>query len=167
MPDVYRRPSVVLAQDSYWDAAITGMDDVVNAKTGTAHKSGIGSPVRFAGKTGTAQVYRIAQGQKAKTSGVPEHLQDHALFVAFAPVTAPRIAIAVVVEHGGGGSRTAAPIARRLIDYYFRDEPAAQTQTLEATVPVEVAQPTLPTGSDTAATTTAPIESVASQPDND
>ena len=184
VPDVYHRPSVVLAKDSYWDAAIGGMDDVVNAKTGTAHKSGIGSPVRFAGKTGTAQVYRIAQGQKAKTSGVPEHLQDHALFVAFAPVTAPRIAIAVVVEHGGGGSRTAAPIARRLIDYYFRDEPAAQaqvnssagiandshdhqTQTLEATVPVEIAQPTLPIGSDTAATPAAPIEGVAPEPDND
>ena len=126
MPEDYRQPSVALANADYWNAAIEGMDEVVNGTTGTAHKSGIGSPVRFAGKTGTAQVYGIAQGQKAKTSGVPEHLQDHALFIAFAPVSAPKIAIAVVVEHGGGGSRTAAPIARRLIDYYFKDAPAVQ-----------------------------------------
>ena len=124
-PDVYQRASLELANAHYWDAAIEGMDEVVNGVTGTAHKSGIGAPVRFAGKTGTAQVYGIAQGQKAKTSGVPEHLQDHALFIAFAPVDVPQIAIAVLVEHGGGGSRTAAPIARRLIDYYFKDSPAA------------------------------------------
>ena len=125
-PDFYRRPRVELNSPKYWDEVIDGMDEVVNGETGTAHKSGIGSLVRFAGKTGTAQVYGIAQGQKAKTTGVPEHLQDHALFIAFAPVDAPQIALAVVAEHGGGGSHTAAPIARRLMDYYFKDAVAAK-----------------------------------------
>lgn len=119
-PDIYRRPRVELANPRYWDEVIAGMDEVVNGATGTAHKTSLGAPVRFAGKTGTAQVYGIAQGEKAKTTGVPEHLQDHALFIAFAPVEAPQIAISVVVEHGGGGSKTAAPIARRLIDHYFK-----------------------------------------------
>ena len=124
-PEVYHRPRVELANSKYWDSVIEGMVEVVHGETGTAHKSGIGAPVRFAGKTGTAQVFGIAQGEKVKMEGVPERLQDHALFIAFAPVERPQIAIAVVVEHGGGGSRTAAPIARRLIDYYFKDVAAA------------------------------------------
>lgn len=183
-PDVYRRPQVELANSKYWDAAIEGMDEVVNGITGTAHKSSIGAPVRFAGKTGTAQVYRIAQGEKAKTSGVPEHLQDHALFISFAPVEAPQIAIAVVVEHGGGGSRTAAPIARRLIDYYFKDaqagkEAAAATSsvgigndrhdhqhgTMDATH--ADAAGTAPTIDEPPSRFAAPLESVASEPDYD
>lgn len=183
-PDVYRRPHVELANSKYWDVAIEGMDEVVNGVTGTAHKSSIGAPVRFAGKTGTAQVYRIAQGEKAKTSGVPEHLQDHALFISFAPVEAPQIAIAVVVEHGGGGSRTAAPIARRLIDYYFKDAQAAKEAaaaissvgvgndshghepgTVEATH--SDAAGTVPTTDEPPSTSAAPRESVAPEPDND
>ena len=177
-PDDFRQAPVKLANDSYWDAVIAGMDEVVNSTSGTAHKSGIGSPVRFAGKTGTAQVYGIAQGQKAKTSGVPEHLQDHALFVAFAPVTAPQIAIAVVVEHGGGGSRTAAPIARRLIDYYFKEAPAAQPtantsvgiaddnhehgpHAAEMTTPAVLVLPTPNIGNNTHTVSPAPIERAA------
>ena len=183
-PDVYRRPHVELANSKYWDAAIEGMDAVVNSVTGTAHKSSIGAPVRFAGKTGTAQVYRIAQGEKAKTSGVPEHLQDHALFISFAPVEAPQIAIAVVVEHGGGGSRTAAPIARRLIDYYFKDAQAAK-EAGAATSSVGIgndshdhqhgtidamrahAASIAPATDEPPPTSAAPLESVAPEPDYD
>ncbi len=179
-PDIYRRPPVELANATYWDAAIEGMDEVVNGSTGTAHKSGIGAPVRFAGKTGTAQVYGIAQGQKAKTTGVPEHLQDHALFIAFAPVDKPQIAIAVVVEHGGGGSRTAAPIARRLIDYYFKDSPAAQAAAASSSAGIgnESHEHTTQADAVTAAATgrtiatdptapTAPVEGIAPEPDDD
>ncbi|MGE0482948.1 MAG: penicillin-binding protein 2 [Gammaproteobacteria bacterium] len=125
-PEIYRRAAVTLADPHYWDAAIEGMVEVVHGATGTARRSGDGAPVRFAGKTGTAQVFGIAQGVDAKEQEVPEHLQDHALFVAFAPASEPQIAIAVIVENGGGGSRTAAPIARRLIDGYFRDALATQ-----------------------------------------
>jgi len=122
--DINRRASVDLDDDKHWDIVIAGMHAVVHGATGTARASGAGSPVLFAGKTGTAQVYGVAQDVDAKTQEVPDHLKDHALFIAFAPLDMPRIAIAVVVENGGGGSSVAAPIARRLIDEFFaEDEP--------------------------------------------
>jgi penicillin-binding protein 2 len=76
----------------------------------------------MAGKTGTAQVFSIAQDAEYDEETVPENLRDHSLFVAFAPVENPQIALAVIVENGGGGSITAAPIARQLIDSYLLRE---------------------------------------------
>ena len=109
----------VLAQPEYWDRIIHSMQEVVHGERGTARASGAGASYRFAGKTGTAQVIGIAQGEQYDEDKIPEELQDHALFIAFAPVEAPEIALAVIVENGGGGSRTAAPIARELLDHYF------------------------------------------------
>jgi penicillin-binding protein 2 len=77
---------------------------------------------RTAGKTGTAQVYQLAANKKDNPDEVAEHLRDHAWFIAFAPVDAPRIAIAVVVEHGGGGSTAAAPVARATLDAWLDQE---------------------------------------------
>ena len=110
---------VVFAEPEYWDRIIHSMQEVVHGERGTARASGAGANYRFAGKTGTAQVISIAQGEEYDEDKVPEELQDHALFIAFAPVEAPEIALAVIVENGGGGSRTAAPIARELLDHYF------------------------------------------------
>ena len=75
----------------------------------------------MAGKTGTAQVVAIAQGAKYDASKLSDFQKDHALFVAFAPVEDPKIAVAVVVENGGGGSSIASPVARELLDYYLDD----------------------------------------------
>ncbi len=118
-PDIYTRPRVTAGQEQYWDEVIGGMVEVTNGPTGTARKAGEGAIVKFAGKTGTAQVFGIAQGAQTKNEELPEHLRDHALFIAFAPIEAPEIALAIVVEHGSSGSRTAAPIARRVLDHYF------------------------------------------------
>lgn len=96
-----------------------GMDDVVNGPGGTARGSRLRVPgIQMGGKTGTAQVRRIADGQRGGAS-VPWRFRDHALFIAFAPVEQPRFAISVVVEHGMGGSRAAAPIARDVITYIY------------------------------------------------
>jgi penicillin-binding protein 2 len=86
---------------------------------GTAAAAGAGTPYAIAGKTGTAQVVGIKQGAKYEESRVAERHRDHALFIAFAPAEAPRIAIAVLVENGGHGGSTAAPIARAVFDYYL------------------------------------------------
>jgi penicillin-binding protein 2 len=86
---------------------------------GTAAHAGAGTPYAIAGKTGTAQVVGIKQGAKYDEKSVSERHRDHALFVAFAPAEAPRIAIAVMVENGGHGGSTAAPIARAVFDYYL------------------------------------------------
>ncbi|MGH8175915.1 MAG: penicillin-binding protein 2 [Steroidobacter sp.] len=104
-----------------WDVAIGGMVDVVNAPHGTA-RSYIREPLyTMAGKSGTAQVFTVAVTERMRKVGeLAEHLRDHALFVAFAPVEAPTIAVAVVVENApGGGSGFAGPIARRILDSYL------------------------------------------------
>lgn len=99
---------------------------------GTAARAGAGAPYTMAGKTGTAQVIGIKQGEKYIESRVAERHRDHALFIAFAPAEDPRIAVAVLVENGGHGGSTAAPIARALFDYYLLGKrPAGAAATEE------------------------------------
>jgi penicillin-binding protein 2 len=73
----------------------------------------------MAGKSGTAQVFSLSQDEEYDEEELDERLRDHALFIAFAPLEEPRIAVAVVVENGSSGSRVAAPIARALMDQYL------------------------------------------------
>lgn len=96
------------------------MDAVVNSGSGTAKSSAIADPNwQMAGKTGTSQVRRITRAERATGVKKNEHLpwekRDHALFVGYAPVQMPKYAVAVIVEHGGGGSKAAAPIARDIL----------------------------------------------------
>src|SRR5215471_15482571 len=102
---------------------------VVNdAMIGTTHCAGYcgtawvafkGAAYQAAGKTGTAQVYTVAQNAKYNAKTIPERLRDHAWFIAFAPAEAPRIAVAVLVENAGFGSSNAAPVARKVLDTYL------------------------------------------------
>ncbi len=101
---------------------INAMTDVVHGKKGTARRIGWNAEYKIAGKTGTSQVFSIKQGQRYDAKLLPERLRDHALFISFAPADNPRIAVAVIVENGGHGSRAAAPIARKLMDYYLLPE---------------------------------------------
>lgn len=87
-------------------------------REGTGSRAFAGAPYEAAGKTGTAQVYSLKGGQY-KEGGVKKELRDHALFIAFAPADNPKIALAVLVENGGFGAQSAAPIARMVIDYYL------------------------------------------------
>lgn len=101
-------------------AVIEGMERVVNEPGGTAHRARIAKPgFEMAGKTGSVQVRRITKAEREegvrKNEDLPWKERDHALFVGFAPVHAPRFAVAVVVEHGGSGSGAAAPIARDIL----------------------------------------------------
>jgi penicillin-binding protein 2 len=91
------------------------------AAYGTAHASFKGLAYSVAGKTGTAQVFTVAQNAKYDEKTVEERLRDHAWFIAFAPVEAPRIAVAVLVENGGFGASAAAPIAREVMDAFLLD----------------------------------------------
>ncbi len=109
---------------AYWQEVINAMHEVVQGESGTARRSGRGAPYAFAGKTGTAQVISIGQDEEYDADELPEELHDHALFVGFAPLKAPTIAVAVIIENGGSGASTAAPVARRLFDHYLLGEVA-------------------------------------------
>jgi penicillin-binding protein 2 len=98
---------------------VKGAMEAVTKPGGTAAGASYGAPYRMAAKTGTAQVIAIKQGEKYDSKKVSEYNRDHAWFIAFAPADKPRIAMAVLVENGGHGGTTAAPIARKVMDYYL------------------------------------------------
>ncbi len=122
MTDIESPPDVLLKQDWYWDYVIQGMEAVMHGSHGTARKSAKGAPYHMAGKTGTAQVIGIKQGERYDADAIEAKYRDHGLFIGFAPVNSPKIALAVVVENGGGGSSAAAPVARQLFDAYLLGE---------------------------------------------
>lgn len=109
---------VTLSDPAWWDLVTDAMVDVVHASNGTAWRSGRGAAYRIAGKTGTAQVINYGE-ERPDSEDLPENIRDHSLFIAFAPAEAPKIALAVIVEHGGHGSTMAAPIARRILDAHL------------------------------------------------
>ncbi len=115
-------PIVTVKNPANYRTALKGMLNVVHSKRGTARRMGRNLGYKMGGKSGTAQVIGIAQGKRYKASEIAERFRDHALFVAFAPFDKPRIAVSVVLENAGGGSRFAAPVARQVIDYYLLDQ---------------------------------------------
>lgn len=112
-------PPVQVEDAALWQRIINGMVGVTTPPRGTARGSAAGAKYSIAGKTGTAQVFSIGQTEKYNEKEIEERLRDHALFVAFAPAEAPRIAMAVLVENGRSGSGTAAPVARKVLDAYL------------------------------------------------
>jgi penicillin-binding protein 2 len=102
---------------------------------GTAAQAGSGAPYDFAGKTGTAQVVAMKQGERYDERLVPERHRDHAWFIAYAPAENPSIALVVLVENGGHGSSAAAPIARIVFDYWLLGKQPESTQPQENTNP--------------------------------
>jgi penicillin-binding protein 2 len=132
------------------ETPVTGISDadwttVINAMVGTTHCAAYcgtaaiafkGAAYNAGGKTGTAQVYTVAQNAKYNAKAIPEMLRDHAWFIAFAPVEAPKIAVAVLVENAGFGASNAAPIARKVMDTYLlhNDTPKEAPPTSEGGV---------------------------------
>ena len=102
---------------------------------GTAVYASLGAPYQIAGKTGTAQVIAMKQGEKYDAEKIDERHRDHAWFIAFAPAEKPKIALVVLAENGGHGGSTAAPIARKVLDYYLLGKipkPLADVELKEA-----------------------------------
>jgi penicillin-binding protein 2 len=107
--------------NSYFDHCRSGMYLVVNGPEGTGRRAFFGAKYKAAGKSGTAQVVSIKQGERYDASKLKVEHRDNALFVAYAPFFKPRILVAVILENEGGGSTKAAPIARKMIDKYLLD----------------------------------------------
>ena len=115
-----------------WERMVDAMEDVVHRgnmgyqQNGTAwYHIGRDIDYRMAGKSGTAQVVEIKQGQEYDEDELDEYNRKHAWFIAFAPADAPAIAVSVLVENGGGGSSVAAPVVRKVLDAYLSEAPSA------------------------------------------
>lgn len=102
----------------HWQQMVDAMIGVIEDDKGTA-RAIQSADYRIAGKTGTAQVFGLEQDERYNADEIEERLRDHALFVGFAPAEDPRIVVAVIVENGGSGSSTAAPLAREIMDVYL------------------------------------------------
>ena len=123
-PEIERTIKLNPANVEFIKSALAG----VNIE-GTGARAFAGAEYTSAGKTGTAQVIAMKQNEKYDAKHVAERHRDHALFIAFAPLEDPKIALAVVVENSGFGSRYAAPIARQVLDYYLLGKRAGHAAT--------------------------------------
>ncbi len=119
LEDVDAGAPVPLGDSMDWERMIDAMEDVLHGERGTARGAARGLNYRIAGKTGTVQVVGIAQEEEYKEEEIEERLRDHALFVGFAPADSPSIVLALVIENGGSGGTTAAPVARQIFDYWM------------------------------------------------
>ena len=116
---IVKHKSITLKSKKHWSKIISGMKEVVHGVHGTARSIGYDLTYKMAGKTGTAQVYGIAQDEEYDEENLAKKLRDHALFSAFAPIKNPKIAVAIIVENGGSGGQIAAPIAKQVINHYL------------------------------------------------
>jgi penicillin-binding protein 2 len=112
-------PQVEIENEFYWESVVGAMHAVMQSETGTARATGLGAPYQMAGKSGTAQVFSVAQEDEYNEEDLEDRLRDHALFIAFAPFEDPSIAVAVIVENGRSGSGVAAPSARAVMDAWL------------------------------------------------
>ena len=113
--------------DAYWASVVKGMEAVVHERSGTAFAMSRGLSYRVAGKTGTAQVIGIAQDEEYNEDDIAERHRNHGLFIAFAPADNPTIALAVIVENGGGSS-AAVPVAKAVLEVWMAKQAQAIAQ---------------------------------------
>ncbi|GGO72461.1 penicillin-binding protein 2 [Bowmanella pacifica] len=114
---------LVLKHPENWDVVMDAMYGTVNRQHGTARKAFRNTKYISAGKTGTAQVISIADGEEYDAEKIAEHHRDNAMYIGYAPYDDPQIVITVAMENAGGGSSQAAPIARQIMDYFFTIHP--------------------------------------------
>ncbi|ENH7394820.1 penicillin-binding protein 2 [Vibrio vulnificus] len=122
LSDYVTYPPIQNVPDRYWNLAKEGMRLVNHGKKGTARRSFTGMSYMTAGKSGTAQVFGLAEDQEYNANELAEHLRDHALFTGFAPFDDPKIIVTIVLENAGGGSSNGAPVARRIFDKVLLDK---------------------------------------------
>lgn len=113
---------IIPLNPGHLDDVIAAMVNVVHSARGTAKRISKGIDYQIAGKTGTAQVFTVKQNESYNKYKLKKKLHDHALFISFAPVAEPKIAVAVIVENGGHGGSVAAPMAAKVIKHYLKPE---------------------------------------------
>lgn len=129
LPDTL--PDIQLDNEGWWARIFSGMEKVLTGHEGTARRTGVGLEYRMGGKSGTAQVFSLGQDQRYNAAELEERLRDHALFMAFAPLDNPQIAVSVIVENAGGGSTHAAHLARAMTDAWLLNDNAPDVEELK------------------------------------
>lgn len=122
-----RNPSKVMIElnnESHWGSVFSSMKEVIHGHLGTARATALGMKFKMAGKTGTAQVFGIAQDEEYNEEEVAKKFRDHGLFIGFGPIENPVLAVTVIAENGEHGSKMA-PIARDVIKRYIEKYPLA------------------------------------------
>lgn len=120
--DTNPMPDIVLHDSNEWTLVNRGMQAVLHDPRGIARQSAVGAQYRIAGKSGTAQVVAIRQGERYNRAKTLERNRDNALFVGFAPAENPKIVVAVMIENGEAGGRVAGPVVREVLDAWLLDQ---------------------------------------------
>ncbi len=128
---VVEKPPIEMKNEENWNLVLDSLYGTVNREHGTARKAYSGASYIAAGKTGTAQLFSVAQDAEYEEENVDEYLRDNAMYIGYAPYDAPEISIAVAIENAGGGGSNAAPLARKVMDYYFDRQ--AESEVAKAT----------------------------------
>jgi penicillin-binding protein 2 len=115
-------PNIVLRDPGEWNQVNEGMQMVMHDPRGIARAAAVGAQYRIAGKSGTAQVVAIKQGERYDRLKTLERNRDNALFVGFAPAAHPKIVVAVMIENGEAGGRVAGPVVRQILDAWLLDK---------------------------------------------
>jgi penicillin-binding protein 2 len=119
--DEHPMPNIVLHDPREWDQVNNGMQSVMHDPRGIARAAAQGAQYRIAGKSGTAQVVAIKQGERYNRNKTLERHRDNALFVGFAPAAHPKIVVSVMIENGEAGGRVAGPVVRQILDAWLLD----------------------------------------------
>ncbi|MBN3494540.1 penicillin-binding protein 2 [Vibrio neptunius] len=122
----YTYPPIEGVNEKFWDLSIEGMRLANHGKKGTARRSFYKTPYMSGGKSGTAQVFGLAEDEEYNADEIAEHLRDHALFTGFAPIKEPQLIVTIVLENAGGGSSQGAPVVRQVFDHVLVKDKEAQ-----------------------------------------
>ncbi len=119
---IQEKPPIPIKNEANWDIVLDSLYGTVNREQGTARSAYEGAKYIAAGKTGTAQLFSIAQDEEYDKDSTQETLRDNAMYIGYAPYDDPQISIAIAIENAGGGGSNAAPLARNVMDYYFDEQ---------------------------------------------
>lgn len=123
-------PPITGVDPKYWQVAKDGMYRVLHGSRGTARRAFYGAEYKAGGKSGSAQVFGLAEDEEYNAEELEEHLRDHALFTAFAPFEHPEYVVAMVLENAGGGSSNGGPVARQIFDHMLLNHDDKDKSTL-------------------------------------
>lgn len=133
---IEQKTPIPIKDEANWNLVLDALYGTVNRDHGTAHSAYRNTSYVSAGKTGTAQLFSVAQDAEYEEENVTEKLRDNAMYIGYAPYDDPQISIAVAIENAGGGSSNAAPLARKVMDFYFDERKPTEVAHLAQAFPL-------------------------------